>query len=391
MKEEKIIDQFNKLLAKFQNYSKIRIKDKHDIQTIPFSEKGHIRYWKIEDCPIRPFRVYKTSGSTGKSCFLFFSKEAIEKMVTRLVRLLDIIGYEKEKPALNMYSYNCLDMPGPLMGEAVSKKGGCLISFGLLKKENISILKEVVSKAKPRLLISFPNQLHEIISNLPDNHTIEKCVVAGEILLKEFKNEIECKSGIKLYNMYATTEVAGIAIQKEPDDLYMVLADDGLYIEVMKPDGSTSETGKGKIVVTDLFNYSMPIIRYIIGDEVEIKRKGKEKYIRVFGRADKYINIYGEVESKKAIIECLFKILKHPNFFLVIDKDKNTYEDVIVLNIPKDEPLDEKTIKAEFERNFSFSIRIRRTRLSVPKTSSGKYRHIVDLRKLHLEDKKLGW
>ena len=42
---------------------------------------------------------------------------------------------------------------------------------------------------------------------------------------------------------------------------------DGLYVEILWPDGSPCEPGKpGRVVVTDLLNHAMPILRYEVGD-----------------------------------------------------------------------------------------------------------------------------
>ena len=42
---------------------------------------------------------------------------------------------------------------------------------------------------------------------------------------------------------------------------------DGVYVEVLRPDGSPARAGEvGMVVVTDLVNRAMPIIRYQVGD-----------------------------------------------------------------------------------------------------------------------------
>ena len=55
------------------------------------------------------------------------------------------------------------------------------------------------------------------------------------------------------------------------------------------------------------------------------------------------------------------------------------------------ETLGHSDITRELERNFRFSLEVRRTSVQVPRTESGKYRHIIDARKLTLERRNLGW
>ena len=67
-------------------------------------------------------------------------------------------------------------------------------------------------------------------------------------------------------NRYGCEEVSLIACECQRHDGLHVNAD-GIYLEVLRPDGTPCPPGEpGMIVVTDLVNRAMPIIRYQVGD-----------------------------------------------------------------------------------------------------------------------------
>ena len=67
-------------------------------------------------------------------------------------------------------------------------------------------------------------------------------------------------------NRYGCEEVSIIACQCEAHNGLHVNAD-GIYLEVLRGDGEPAEPGElGMVVVTDLTNMAMPLIRYQIGD-----------------------------------------------------------------------------------------------------------------------------
>jgi len=86
---------------------------------------------------------------------------------------------------------------------------------------------------------------------------------------------------------------------------------DGIYLEVLRPDGSPCPPGEpGMIVVTDLVNRAMPIIRYQVGDTaVPTDRqcpcgRGLPLLERIEGRvADYVVTARGELVSGISLTE----------------------------------------------------------------------------------------
>ena len=89
--------------------------------------------------------------------------------------------------------------------------------------------------------------------------------VSGQTLSPEARAEMQSAFGGKVYNQYSSKEFSIIAHQCEALDGLHVVAE-SYIVEVLR-NGKPAKPGQvGEIVITDLNNYCMPLIRYKIGD-----------------------------------------------------------------------------------------------------------------------------
>jgi phenylacetate-coenzyme A ligase PaaK-like adenylate-forming protein len=324
-----------------------------------------------------------TSGSTGKAYFILRSKKSYDIHLKRQIKIYESIKITPQDKFLNLLSYS-ISGAARIIDDALKKMGVCTIPAGSIKtKEHLNFVIKAIKELKPTVVESYVNEIFDVFAILGRRHSIKKCILTGEYLSKEFCRTISKIGNVQVYNNYGSMEFSGFAISEHPQDEYMRLFEDGLYIEVLREDGSISELGRGRIVITDLENTCMPFIRYILGDRVEIIKRGKRKYIKVLGRIEDFLLVDGEPFSKIEIINTLQKVLSHPNFFIVIDKNKETYKDRVLINIlPQDRDKKDEIFEA-IKREFPFVhlVDIRIYSGNIPKTSTGKYKHIIDLRK----------
>jgi len=76
--------------------------------------------------------------------------------------------------------------------------------------------------------------------------------------------------GVPLTDLYSSTDAGYIALQC-PDHLHYHVQSEGLRVEIIDADGRACAPGEvGRVVVTTLQNYAMPLIRYDIGDYAEL-------------------------------------------------------------------------------------------------------------------------
>ncbi len=92
----------------------------------------------------------------------------------------------------------------------------------------------------------------------------------SESLSPRVRAEAESAFGVKVQDNYSSQEAGIIAIECPVSRLYHVMSDN-LIVEVLRDDGTPCGEGEiGRIIVTDLHNFAMPLIRYAIGDYAEV-------------------------------------------------------------------------------------------------------------------------
>ncbi len=92
----------------------------------------------------------------------------------------------------------------------------------------------------------------------------------GEVLDPAVR--IACREvwGVRIVDTYSTEEMGDIAMQCPDNEHYHVQAENVL-VEVLDDTGRACPPGEtGRVVVTALHNYAMPLIRYDIGDYAEV-------------------------------------------------------------------------------------------------------------------------
>ena len=185
------------------------------------------------------------------------------------------------------------------------------------------------------------------INGLPGLRAI---ITTSEVLDDYSRNLIENVFGVKVFNEYGCGEVGSIAHECEHGNMHIM--SENVIIEIDESSSSGSESGE--IIVTDLHNYAMPLIRYRLGDNATLSKekckcgRGLPVIRRVHGRAyDMVIDpdgnrfhpevlmyVFEELKSKGAGIRQFQVIQKSVDAFLiniVPDKyyKKKTEEDIL--------------------------------------------------------------
>jgi phenylacetate-CoA ligase len=92
----------------------------------------------------------------------------------------------------------------------------------------------------------------------------------GDTTRDTLRERVKNMFGLTLEDNYSSSEVGCIAIQCPESGLYHTMAEN-LIVEVLDKDGNDCLPGEvGRVVVTDLYNYASPIIRYDLGDFTEV-------------------------------------------------------------------------------------------------------------------------
>jgi phenylacetate-CoA ligase len=140
----------------------------------------------------------------------------------------------------------------------------------LLDSTTIKKYIGILNIRKPTVIIAYVESIYEMAKFIRTNTiTVEpqKSIHAAAGTLHEFmRKEIEDVFQCKVFNHYGSREVGSIASECGIHDGLHILMDN-VVVEVVNTHGELCRTGEeGAIVITTLNNYSMPLIRYKIGD-----------------------------------------------------------------------------------------------------------------------------
>lgn len=128
---------------------------------------------------------------------------------------------------------------------------------------------EIINAEKPAYIRGYAGSLFELCNYIEKQQlSIHQPMIvasAAETLNSNMRGRIEKTFGIKLYDFYGSRETDNIAGECKEGLLHIFTFRN--YVEVLDDNNRPITEGKeGRIIVTALHNYSMPFIRYEIGD-----------------------------------------------------------------------------------------------------------------------------
>jgi phenylacetate-CoA ligase len=166
----------------------------------------------------------------------------------------------------------------------------------------LNVFIDKIRKAKPVLIDGYAESLNFLATYLIENRIKglkPKAVMSSaQILPQKTRELIEFSLNTKVYDKYGSREFSGIAYEcSESPGLHHVM-DESYVVEILV-DGRPAKEGEvGEVVITDLNNFSFPLIRFRIGD---LAMAVSQEICRC-GRALKLI---GEIQGRsQSIVLC---------------------------------------------------------------------------------------
>lgn len=202
------------------------------------------------------------------------------------------------------------------------------------------------------------------------------------------REEISRAFGCPTLNRYGCREVGDIAGERTENGGLEVF-DYCNLVEVVKPDGQPCQEGEeGEILVTNLTNFAMPLIRYRLGDRAVVGKFSDgpwpfvERLQTVSGRqTDAFILRDGTAVSGIFFVYFL-TVFHEAGWLLKTQIVQRDYDDVVVKMVVKTAPaqsaLDEITASLRILLGQSCNISFE-TLQEIPPLKSGKHSYVVSL------------
>ena len=208
-------------------------------------------------------------------------------------------------------------------------------------------------------------------------------VVSGsEMLYDATRLSIEKAFNCRCVSRYANEENGFLGQDCEENNTFLMNRAD-YFVEILKMNSDeAAEVGEvGRIVVTDLYNYAMPMIRYDTGDvgaRVKVIHNGIERYaVGSFGGriVDSVKDSKGNLVSPHAITNLMWKYQNIIQFQFV-QKSIGNYK--LFLNANKSQ-VNENELISDYKKIFGFDSNFDIEYCGdIPILSSGKRRYIVN-------------
>ena len=150
-----------------------------------------------------------------------------------------------------------------------------LNSFAM-NTNNMHTYIEEINNYRPTALVAYVNPLYELarfIIKYKISVFSPKTILTGAEPLHEFQREvIEKAFNCKVYNTFGCREFMLMSAECQAHKKLHINSDH-LVVETVNNLGQSITGESGDLVVTDLYNYGMPLIRYVNGDRATLIKK----------------------------------------------------------------------------------------------------------------------
>jgi phenylacetate-CoA ligase len=131
-----------------------------------------------------------------------------------------------------------------------------------------------LQRQQPGYLLSYPSALNALARYCLKNNirlpSLQQIRTFGEVL--EPETRVACREawGVPVVDVYSSEEFGYLAMQC-PDHEHYHVQSENVLVEVLDDGGRSCAAGEiGRVVVTSLHNFGMPLLRYDIGDYAEV-------------------------------------------------------------------------------------------------------------------------
>jgi phenylacetate-CoA ligase len=250
------------------------IKEPSHLRLVPVLTKEEIQRntYDMISCGFEQASLlnFRTGGSTGKSLELFITEECSELRNACAYRHDRWSGWEIGEPVAALWG-------NPKLPRSLNERFKSWLLSPRIYLDTMAVTEQSVRRfavewdgLKPTLLFGHAHSIYMLawyLDQLGIDTIHPKGIISTSMMLLDHERKfIERFFGISITDRYGCEEVSLIASECERHS-GMHLNIEHLYVEFLTEDGRVCEAGEpGQIVVTDLMNRAMPLIRYKVED-----------------------------------------------------------------------------------------------------------------------------
>ena len=387
---KKILDEHNLQRLKFGSEKKLNELLTHAVNTTEFYFT-HKNFKNINDFPVikksivqknfenlrskeylnKKYHKVSTSGSTGVPFFIYQDMNKRKRNIADVIYYFNKVGYEIGNRLYEFEVWRSHNKKSKIKSLIQN-----VHQFDVSKLTNDKILQLVnllKKDKKPKAFLGFASAYESICQffennkeNVEFNFNVKTIVANSEYLNDYTRVNMSKIFNAPIYSRYSSEEIGIIAQQIEGSAEEFVINWASYYIELLDFNSDLpAENGKlGRIVVTDLYNYCMPLIRFDTGDVgvFTITKEGQlPNFKKVEGRKmDIIYDTTGNIVSSfvvytkfynyyKLLIQYQFIQLDQKDYLIKLNliNDKFDYEEELIESVKSDFG-DDAIVKIEY-------------------------------------------
>ncbi|HUR73822.1 MAG TPA: AMP-binding protein [Sporichthya sp.] len=262
------------------------------------------------------YRLLASGGTSGKRGIYVYDRAAWREVMSGLACGADWLGFGPHIPRQRLATIWAAGPAHMTARLAASFRTPAFRRLQLTALAPIPELVEQLNRFQPDWLSAYPT----IAALLADEQLSDRLrirprvvMVTSEQCTAAMRSRIEAAWGTAPYDAYASTECGGMAIECH-EHAGLHLMEEQVILEVVDEDGAPVPDGEpgARVLVTNLFNFAQPIIRFALTDIVSIDPKpcpcgrASRRITAVEGRSDDIMRLPGQ-EGRDVPV--------HPNHF----------------------------------------------------------------------------
>jgi phenylacetate-CoA ligase len=366
------------------------LKNAHAIEDFPVIRKSIIQ----DDFEAFESEVYKdadnfkvsTSGSTGVPFFLYQNTGKRQRNHGDVIYFLNQSGFQIGNRLYELEVWRGHNQKGNLKAKLQN-----VVQYDISKltderiKLFLSLLK---SNKQSKIMLGFASAYEMIAQYLEKNNISYKdlgliaAVANSEYLNPYTKLTLGKHLNTTVLSRYSSEEIGIIAHQTLKSPNTFVLNHASYHIELLNfNDDEPVKPGEfGRIVVTDLFNYAMPIIRYDTGDIAKLgfSEAGVMEFTQIEGRKmDLIYDSKGNIISSFLVYTKFYKYYHLLKQYQFIQQGEKTYE--LKLNLQGEGFEHETKLINDIKSDFGEDAQVTISYVDeIPALASGKRRKVIN-------------
>jgi phenylacetate-CoA ligase len=245
-----------------------------DLRQVPVLEKQDIqgrRDWLVaRGWPDHDLLLNRTGGSTGSPLTFYLSRDRKCSRAAATVRHNRWAGWDVgDKVALLWGAPRDAAHGWRARLRSRLLERTLFLDAGHVTEAKLLAFHAKLKRFRPRVILAYAQAAVLFARFLRarglDAYRPHALVTSAEVLEPEQRTLLEQVFGCRVFNRYGCRETSVVASECPAHDGLHVMAE-GLYVEVVRGSEPAAAGESGAILLTDLLNYAMPLIRYRVGD-----------------------------------------------------------------------------------------------------------------------------